>query len=287
MTIQVTPQKTAYHMVNFLHEVHKNMQEVSRLTDVPVNLLWTARKKRDYIFRTPFYSNQIKNVYMKQRDFKEFPRYIESQLGALRQAYELANASGQNADISQLKTLFDGIWPILDQKRTGDFSNVADEASLHYLAGSMLLVAELKNLNGEYLPNDKIERVVSHFTIASQCLTNNALRHRALLSLVSAKQYKAGLEDKRYKSLGEILDRHQIKQLQSVQEQETNNSVTDALNGLKLASILEMEQAMFKAEKDLIDQDFRFKDPLFEGWSSIKPVTDDPDLHFYRVFKKH
>ena len=65
MTIKMTPPKTAHHMVNFLHVATENMQEVSRATDVPINLLWTARKKRNYAFRTPLYTKGLKHAYMK------------------------------------------------------------------------------------------------------------------------------------------------------------------------------------------------------------------------------
>ena len=262
------------------------MQEISRICDVPVNLLWSARKNRDYIFRTPIYLKGVKTAYMTHRDHKEFPNYIEMSLAALRDAYELANANGQSADNTKLRELLCTQWPLVDYNN-GNFSTSGDKAALHYLSGTMMLVADVRKVENEYFPGDKVQRAINDFIAASGLLTNSALRHRALISLASARQRKQLKEKKGFVPLKKVLSNEELTFLLNVQARQNDNSITDALNGLKLASVLEMKQAMLKAEGSLLLQDSRFKDLTYEGWSPISPVTDDPDLAYYRKVKTH
>ena len=286
MTIKMTPPRTAHHMVNFLFGATDNMQEVSRVADVPVNLLWTARRKPNYVFRTPIYNMGLKSAYMTQRGFKDFPRYIENHLTSLRLAYELANANGQDANKMPLFDLLDALWPLTDQNN-GNFSNCVDKIALHYLSGTMMLVADLQNWGGISSSINALERATDDFTAAGEVTSNPALRHRALLALCAAKQRKIYRERGEFAPLGQILDKDALKFLLSIQAQQTDNSITDALNALKLASVLENREVMLMAEKALQLLDPQFNEPRHAGWSPILPVSDDPDLAFYRKTKFH
>jgi len=286
MTIKMTPPKTANHMVNFLHKTTGNMNEVSRASEIPVNILWTAKKNRSYAFRTPIYMKGLKSAYMDFRDFEEFPEFIEDHLTSLRNAYELAGAEGQKANGKPLSDLLCSLWPLINHN-AGDFSGSQYTAGLHYLSGTMMLVADLRKLNCSSFPKDKVTRAIEDFTAAGEILNNPALRHRALISMISARQRKAHHEGKGFLPLDEVLDRRELQFLQKVQARQTDNSVTDALNGVKLASVLRMKDAMCKAESDLLLHDSRFIGQEFEGWSPISPATDDPDLAFYRKTKSH
>ena len=58
--------------------------------------------------------------------------------------------------------------------------------------------------------------------------------------------------------------------------------MVDCRNAVKLASTVKDAKACLKAASTLMDLDPRFKDPDYEGWSTVSPVSDDPDLEFYR-----
>lgn len=286
MTLKMPPPKTPCHMVNHVHRVIGNMNEVARRTEVPVNVLWTARRKSNYVFKTPVYANGVKRVYMDVRGLEDFPAHVEAKLNKLRTAYTTAHKTHGDGDPGPLTALLEEDWPYVEATAHAAESG-AEAAGLRYVAGTMLLVADLRHLKPAGFPEDKIARAITEFELASRALANPALKLRALISLTSARQRQLEKNDGGFVPLSEVLERDALVFLSGMQQEQLDNSVTDALNALKLASVLKQDNAMAAAEAALFAQDDRFRSLDFEGWSPITPVSDDPDLAYYHSTKTH
>lgn len=284
MTLAMTPKKTPNHMIRFLYDQIGNMNEISRQADMSADLLWAVKSKPTYTFKTELYSKNLTALYNKTRGFDLFPDYIEKHLTDLREAYALSAKDNPAYDSSALKFLLEYQWPLMNH-HDGDFVNAPDAGAMYYLSGTMMLVADLRQVSFASLPENKIARAIFDFKKAAELLDNPAQKHRILLSLAAAQQRRAHHKGKGFVPLAEILKRSELELLLAVQLPQITNSEVDALNALKLSSVLEDLSSMLDAEAALIGHNPAFENITYPGWTPVTPVTSDPDLAYYRNFK--
>lgn len=284
MTLAMPPLKKPSHMVGLLYDKIGNMNEISRQTEMSADLLWAIKGKPNYTFRTELYSKSVTALYNKVRNFDLFPDYIEEHITDLRNAYALSAKGSTEHNPAVLKSLLMRQWPLLNQ-HDGDFANVPDAGALYYLSGTMMLVADLRQIDGEYLLENKIARAIFDFKKAAELLENPGQKFRVLLSLAAAQQRRAHHRGKGFAPLVEILELAELKFLSAVQQLQITNSEVDALNALKLASVLQDEASMLDAEAALMGHNTAFEDINYSGWTPVTPVSSDPDLAYYHNFK--